>query len=96
MPPPIPVKSAEALKELTELYVFGFPFGEKLGKEYLRLLQGGYDWRKILDRNGFDVALLPVDWPLASMLKMDPDWRVVQDDTRVILFQRLGRQTARN
>jgi hypothetical protein len=71
-------------------------YGEKLGKEYLHLLQGEYDWRKILDRNGFDVALLPVDWPLASMLKMDPGWRVVQDDTRVILFQRLGRQTARN
>lgn len=71
-------------------------YGEQLGHEYLHLLQGDYDWRKILDRNGFDVALLPVDWPLASMLKLDPGWRVVQDDTRVILFQRLGRQTARN
>ena len=64
-------------------------YGEKLGQEYLHLLQGAYDWRAILDRNGFNVALLPVDWPLASMLKMDPSWRVVQDDTRVILFQRL-------
>ena len=47
-------------------------YGEKLGKEYLHLLQGAYDWRAIMDRNGFDVALLPVDWPLASMLKLDP------------------------
>ena len=71
-------------------------YGEKLGEEYLSLLQGGWDWRGIVDRNGFNVALLPVDWPLASMLKLDPDWRVVQDDTKVILFQRLGRQTPTN
>jgi hypothetical protein len=71
-------------------------YGEKLGQEYLHLMQGTYDWKAILERNGFNVALLPVDWPLASMLKLDPSWRVVQDDTRVILFQRLSRQTPRN
>jgi hypothetical protein len=71
-------------------------YGEKLGQEYLHLMQGAYDWRAILDRNGFDVALLPVDWPLASMLKLDPSWQVVQDDTKVILFRRLSRQTPRN
>ncbi|HTB18138.1 MAG TPA: hypothetical protein VK708_08470 [Bryobacteraceae bacterium] len=71
-------------------------YGEKFGQEYLHLMQGAYDWRAIVNRNGFDVALLPVDWPLASMLKLDPSWRVVQDDTKVILFQRLSRQTPRN
>jgi hypothetical protein len=71
-------------------------YGEKLGKEYFHLMQGAYDWRAILDRNGFDVALLPVDWPLVSMLKLDPSWRLVQDDTRVLLFQRLSRQTPEN
>jgi hypothetical protein len=71
-------------------------YGEKLGQEYLHLLQGSYDWRAIVNRNGFNVALLPVDWPLASLLKLDPSWVVVQDDTRVILFQRVSRQTRRN
>jgi hypothetical protein len=71
-------------------------YGEKLGQEYLRLLQGSYDWRTIVDRNGFNVALLPVDWPLASMLKTDSAWRVVQDDGRVILFARVRWQTPRN
>jgi hypothetical protein len=65
-------------------------YGEKVGGEYLHLLQGAYDWRAIMNRNGFNVALLPVDWPLASMLKLDPSWRVVEDDTRAILFQRIG------
>jgi hypothetical protein len=71
-------------------------YGEKFAQDYLHLLQGAYDWKAILDRNGFDVALLPVSWPLASMLKSDPAWRVVQDDTRVILFQRVRWQTPRN
>jgi len=71
-------------------------YGEKLGQEYMHLMQGAYDWRVILDRNGFDVALLPVDWPLASMLKLDPSWQIVQDDTRVLLFRRLGRRAPRN
>ncbi len=61
------------------------------GRQYLHLMQGAYDWSAILDRNGFTVALLPVDWPLASMLKLDPSWRVVQDDGKAILFERLGR-----
>jgi hypothetical protein len=65
-------------------------YGEKVGGQYLHLLQGAYDWRAIMDRNEFNVALLPVDWPLASMLKLDPGWRVVEDDTRAILFERLG------
>jgi hypothetical protein len=59
-------------------------------------MQGAYDWRAIMDRNRFDVALLPVDWPLSSMLKLDPSWRVVQDDTKAVLFQRLRWQTPAN
>jgi len=71
-------------------------YGEKLGREYFHLLQGAYDWKAILDRNGFNVALLPVDWPLASMLKLDPSWQVVQDDTRAILFQRVSGHIGKN
>jgi hypothetical protein len=71
-------------------------YGEKLGREYLHLLQGSYDVKAIMDRNAFTVALLPVDWPLASMLKLDSGWHVVEDDGKVILFERLSRQTPRN
>ena len=31
-------------------------------------------------RNGFDLVLSPVDWPLASLLKRHPGWRLVEDD----------------
>jgi hypothetical protein len=66
-------------------------YGEVIGGEYLRLLQGAYDWREILKRQRFDIALLPVEWPLASLLKQDPGWRVVRDDQSAILFEHLGK-----
>jgi hypothetical protein len=69
-------------------------YGEKLGQEYLHLLQGSYDWQSILRRHRFDVALLPVEWPLASLLKLDPAWKVVKDDGKAVLFVHLGYQTA--
>jgi hypothetical protein len=71
-------------------------YGEKFANQYLHLLQGAYDWRAIMDQTGFDVALLPAGWPLSSLLKQDPSWRVVADDHRSVLFQRLSRQTPGN
>ena len=68
-------------------------YGESLGTEYLHLLQGAYDWRVILDRWGFDVALLPVQWPLVQILKLDPSWQVIKDDSHSILFRRLRQQS---
>jgi hypothetical protein len=68
-------------------------YGEKLGQEYFHLLQGAYDWQAILRRHKFDVALLPVEWPLASLLKLDPSWKVVKDDSRAVLFIHLGHQS---
>jgi hypothetical protein len=68
-------------------------YGESLGREYLHLLQGSYDWKDILKRQGFDTALLPVEWPLAAMLKLDPSWQVVQDDSHAILFRHLGQRS---
>ncbi len=65
-------------------------YGETLGKEYLHLLQGAYDWRAIMQRYGFDRALLPVEWPLTSILKLDPSWQVVRDDGKALLFVRRG------
>jgi len=67
-------------------------YGETFANQYLHLLQGAYDWRAIVERNRFDVALLPADWPLSSLLKQDPSWQVVDDDHRSVLLRRLSRQ----
>ena len=66
-------------------------YGENLADQYLHLLQGAYDWRAIVERYGFDVALLPANWPLASLLKQDPSWRVVDDDHHSVLLRRVSR-----
>ncbi len=71
-------------------------YGEGLGKDYLHLTQGDYDWRTILERYSFQVALLPVDLPLSTLLKQDPQWRLVSDDHHALLFQRVGPQRLTN
>jgi len=71
-------------------------YGETFASQYLHLLQGAYDWRAIVESNGFNVALLPAQWPLSSLLKQDSSWHVVADDHRSVLFERLSRQTPAN
>jgi len=71
-------------------------YGEALGKDYLHLTQGDYDWHAILERYGFQVALLPVDLPLSTLLKRDPEWSLASDDHHALLFVRLGPQRATN
>lgn len=69
-------------------------YGAKLGKEYIRVSGGSHDWRQILDRHGFTGALVPVDWSLASLLKEDKSWRLVEDDGKALLFERVAPHTA--
>jgi hypothetical protein len=63
-------------------------YGPELGREYLRLCNGQHDWRDILDRHGFNVALIPANWSLASLLKQETAWRVVDDDGKTLVFER--------
>jgi hypothetical protein len=65
-------------------------YGERLGRDYIRLLHGTYDWRAILERYRFEVALLPVALPLATLLKRDAEWRVVADKQGAILLKRIS------
>jgi hypothetical protein len=63
-------------------------FGPRIGNEYLRLSQGGWDWYQILERHGFNAALVPMEWPLASLLKREPGWRLLADDGKALVFQK--------
>jgi hypothetical protein len=65
-------------------------YGPSLGKEYVRLSYGQYNWRDTVNRHRFDVALIPVEWSLASLLKADPRWRLVEDDAKALLFVKVG------
>jgi hypothetical protein len=63
-------------------------YGERIATDYLKLSQGQHAWKQLLDQYRFDMVLCPVDWALASLLKYQPDWRVIEDDGKAILFQK--------
>ncbi|MBS1824984.1 MAG: hypothetical protein JST93_06660 [Acidobacteria bacterium] len=63
-------------------------YGKDLGGDYMKLMQGHSEWRKLLDKYGFDVVLSPNGWSLASLLKQSPEWRLVEDDGMALLFER--------
>jgi hypothetical protein len=64
-------------------------FGPELGNQYLQMLQGQYQWKSLIDKWGFDHVLAPLDWPLASLLKTDANWRILDDTGKAILFERV-------
>ncbi len=61
-------------------------YGPEIGEQYRRVSQGFADWREILERNRFNAVLAPVDWPLVSLLKQDPGWKVIEDDGKTVLM----------
>jgi hypothetical protein len=63
-------------------------YGPEVGKQYLTLLEGGYGWDAQMRKWNFDVVLIPVTWPLGSLLKQRQDWQVVADDGKTLLFRR--------
>ena len=56
--------------------------------DYLALMGANWNWRQLLERYEFDSALLPLDWPLASLLKQSSDWELIYDDGQALYFQR--------
>jgi hypothetical protein len=65
-------------------------YGQRIGDDYVHLINARHDWRKIMARWNLDRVLAPVHWPLVEVLKQDPQWRVIADDGRCILLVRLG------
>jgi hypothetical protein len=61
-------------------------YGEALGRDYLALMNPDHRWESILDRYGFNLILIPVKWPLTSVLKLSPRWQVVADDGYAVMF----------
>jgi hypothetical protein len=61
-------------------------YGEALGKDYIALVNANYRWESILQRYGFNLILAPVNWPLTSVLKLSPNWRLVADDGYAVMF----------
>jgi len=63
-------------------------YGEQLGDEYMHILQLSSDWKRIFERRGFDVVLLPSHWPVVEVLRGNPGWRVAEETDKAVLFLR--------
>jgi hypothetical protein len=64
-------------------------YGPEIGNQYLQMLQGQYRWKTLLAKHGFDHVLAPIEWPLAGLLKADPDWKLLDDTGKAMLFERI-------
>jgi hypothetical protein len=44
-----------------------------------------------MKRYDFDAALIPSQSALTSLLRLTPNWRVIEEDGQAVLFQRTKR-----
>ncbi len=63
-------------------------YGPVVGRQYLDLLNGAPNWERTMEAYGFDLALVPSEWPLAQLLMRHPEWRVRYVDGQAVLLER--------
>ena len=63
-------------------------YGEKIGKDYVQLINGHWKWRQHMAKYNFDLVLIPISTALAQLLKQEPGWKTVADDGEQILLVR--------
>jgi hypothetical protein len=63
-------------------------YGPEVGGDYKDLALAARRWPELFRRYRFEVALLPLDWPLGTILERDPQWQVVYRDTLAVLLVR--------
>ena len=63
-------------------------YGPAIGGQYLDLLNAAPDWERVVDAYGFDVALVPLEWPLAQLMMRHPGWRVRYLDRQAVVLVR--------
>ena len=62
-------------------------YGEQFDRKYLDVMNCKHDWQQTLDRYGIHAVVLPVDAPLAGVLRESARWRAVYDDKVAIVFR---------
>lgn len=62
--------------------------GQEIAEHYLQILKGQYGWESLMKRYNFDAALVPSQSPIASLLRLRPDWQIIEEDSQAVLFQR--------
>jgi hypothetical protein len=63
-------------------------YGEAFIKEYLKAMNGTYQWREPLDKYQVKWVLIAAESPLSSLLKESKDWHIEYDDGLAVIFTR--------
>ena len=64
-------------------------YGEPFVRDYIKLKDIQPGWQEVLDKQKVNWVLIPPEWTLSNALKELPQWRVLYDDHRAILFARV-------
>jgi hypothetical protein len=62
-------------------------YGPSIGGDYLKLMNGRRGWKDLFRKYEFNAALLPLDWPLVSLLEQDPGWKRIREDKLGVLYE---------
>lgn len=63
-------------------------YGPEIGNQYLRILNGQWDWEQLMVKYGFNLVLLQTDLPIVQLLKRSAGWTVIEDNGKQILLRR--------
>jgi hypothetical protein len=63
-------------------------YGRAVADDYLALMYGRRGWENLFRKYAFNLVLVPLDWPLASLLDKDPKWRRIREDKLGVLYER--------
>jgi hypothetical protein len=61
-------------------------FGEQIGRDYVKVLEGRPGWRAALDRYQINMVLVPPETPLIELLSSSGVWRVLNRDQQSVLL----------
>lgn len=64
-------------------------YGDDFLFEMVNTYDGRSGWREPLDRYGVRTVLISPDVPLASLLRIDKDWRKVYEDGQAVIFTKV-------
>ncbi len=69
-------------------------YGRAIAEDYLALMNGRRGWEGQFRKYQFDMALVPIDWPLVSLLDEDPAWRRVREDKVGVIYEKIDQRAA--
>jgi hypothetical protein len=61
-------------------------YGDKVGADYLTILEGHAGWRETMERYRVNMVLVPPGTPLIELLSLNPSWRVTHRDSQAVLL----------